>query len=376
MAIAVLLAQENNVLIHDICDDRVKKINQKKSTIVDNLIEDYLKTKNLSLRATLDKDEAYRDSDFIVVATPTDYNPDLNSFDTSSVDSVINDIFQREGDPFVVIKSTIPIGHTAYLQNKFNTKSICFSPEFLREGNALNDNLHPSRIIIGSHDSRAKEFVNILIDSSIKKDIKTLFMSSKEAEAIKLFSNSYLALRVSFFNELDSFSLLNNLDTKSIINGVCLDERIGDGYNNPSFGYGGYCLPKDTKQLLSNFKDVPQDIVGAIVASNETRKNLIVNIILNKNIKTIGFYKLSMKSGSDNHRSAAVIDIILKLKSSGKRIIIYEPMLSEHSYLDCEVINDIDNFKSSSGLIIANRISSDIENVKEIVFTRDIFNRD
>tara|TARA_B110000003_G_C16625674_1_gene524799 strand:+ start:641 stop:1819 length:1179 start_codon:yes stop_codon:yes gene_type:complete len=376
MAISVVLAQENNVLVYDLDAQRVKQINSKKSTIVDSLIQEYLDSKDLSLTATLNKDEAYENADFIIIATPTDYDPDDNKFNTSSVDSVVNDIFYKSRKPFIIIKSTVPIGHTEYLQDKFQTNSICFSPEFLREGKALHDNLYPSRIIIGSDDPRAKEFSDILSSAAIKRDVETLIMSSKEAEAIKLFSNSYLALRVSFFNELDSFSIVNNLNSKNIIDGVCLDERIGDGYNNPSFGYGGYCLPKDTKQLLSNFNRTPQNIISSIVTSNETRKDFMVKTILRTNSDTIGFYKLSMKKGSDNHRSAAVIDIISKLILADKKIIIFEPQIKESSFLNCEIINNLEEFKSSSQIIITNRMSPDIDDVKDKVFTRDIFNRD
>ena len=374
MAMATLLSQKNNVLVLDIDAEKINKINQKKSTVSDPLIEDFLSKKKLSLKATDCKKEAFKNRDFIIVATPTDYDPINNRFDTSSVDLVLNDIFNIDKDPFVIIKSTLPIGHTKNLQQQFKTKSICFSPEFLREGRALQDNLHPSRIIIGSEEKQAKEFVNVLIDAAITDKIKTLYVSSSEAEAIKLFSNTYLAMRVSFFNELDSYSLINNLNSKNIIDGVCLDERIGGGYNNPSFGYGGYCLPKDTKQLLSNFQKIPQNIIEAVIKSNETRKHLILKVIKEKNADVIGFYKLSMKKDSDNFRSAAVIDLIENLKLTNKKILIYDPEISESSFSNCKVIKSIDEFKKSSDLVIANRKSTEIEDISEKVFTRDIFN--
>ena len=376
MAMAVLLSQKNNVKIYDIDEDRIEKINKKKSTIKDNLIQEFLDTKNLSLKGTSNINDAFKDAAVVIIATPTDYDEDTNKFDTSSVDSTVSEILKRNTESFIVIKSTIPIGHTKHLIEKHNYSKICFSPEFLREGNALYDNLFPSRIIMGSNNKAAKEFSKVLKSAASNKDFETLFVKSEEAEAIKLFSNSYLALRVAFFNELDSFCLKKDLNSKNIIDGISLDKRIGSGYNNPSFGYGGYCLPKDTKQLLSNFKDVPQDIIGAIVNSNETRKDFIANIIFSLNIETVGFYRLSMKKGSDNYRFSAVLDIIKKLQSKGKRILIYEPILQGNSFYECEVIKDKEDFLTSSDLIIANRISSSLKDFEDKVFTRDIYNRD
>ena len=376
MAMAVLLSQKNNVKIYDIDEDRIEKINKKKSTIKDNLIQEFLDTKNLSLKGTSNINDAFKDAEVVIIATPTDYDEDTNKFDTSSVDSTVSEILKRNKESFIVIKSTMPIGHTKHLIEKHNYSKICFSPEFLREGNALYDNLFPSRIIMGSNNKAAREFSKVLKSAASNKDFETLFVKSEEAEAIKLFSNSYLALRVAFFNELDSFCLKKDLNSKNIIDGISLDKRIGSGYNNPSFGYGGYCLPKDTKQLLSNFKDVPQDIIGAIVNSNETRKDFIANIIFSLNIETVGFYRLSMKKGSDNYRFSAVLDIIKKLQSKGKRILIYEPILQGNSFCQCEVIKDKEDFLASSDLIIANRISSSLKDFEDKVFTRDIYNRD
>ena len=355
MSMSVLLAQKNSVITLDLDQERVNKINNKKSTIKDVDISAFLNDKDLDLRATLDFNEAIEFADIIVIATPTDYDSEANYFDTRSVDGVINEALKINNNALIVIKSTIPVGHTASLQKKFNNKDIIFSPEFLREGRALKDNLYPSRIIIGSDSKKARGFANLLNESTYKEDCETLHVDSSEAEAIKLFANSYLAMRVSFFNELDSYALKNDLDTLSIIKGVQLDQRIGSGYNNPSFGYGGYCFPKDTKQLLSNFDEVPQNIIRAIVESNETRKKYLSEIILNKNPKNIGIFKLAMKEGSDNFRMSAIQDIALYLKNKGMNILIYEPSIEDDFFEDYEVCNDIKKFKETSDIILTNR---------------------
>lgn len=373
MSLAVLLAQHNDVVVLDIVPERVHKINSKQSTIADAEIEDFLADKDLSLIATLDKQAAYEGASFVVVATPTNYDPDTKSFDTITVDSVVCDARQINADALVVIKSTIPVGHTKSLQEKYATDSIIFSPEFLREGQALKDNLYPSRIIVGSKLESAKAFANLLVEGAEKKNIEILLIHSTEAEAIKLFANTYLAMRVSFFNELDSYSLTHKLDTKSIINGVCLDERIGDGYNNPSFGYGGYCLPKDTKQLLANYDQVPQTLMQAIVSSNKVRKDFITEQILRLKPKTVGFYRLVMKEGSDNFRSSAIQGIMNRIKGRGIELVVYEPALTETLFYDSTVIEKLDDFKIISDVILANRMSADLLDVKSKVFSRDIF---
>ena len=373
MSISVLLSQDNNVTVLDIDEERVDKINRKISTVVDEDISNFLTNKKLSISATLNKELAYKNKDFIIIATPTNYDTELNTFDTSSVDSVVIEALQYSRNALIVIKSTLPIGHTSFLQKKYKNDQIVFSPEFLQEGTALKDNLYPSRIILGGNSKKCRLFGNLLQESAAKDDIKTLYMPSKEAEAIKLFANSYLAMRVSFFNELDSFSQINNLDTESIINGVCLDPRIGQGYNNPSFGYGGYCLPKDTKQLLSNFDKVPQNIIQAIVDSNKTRKDFISDKILKNHPKVVGFYRLIMKDGSDNFRSSAIQDIINRIKSEGIETIIYEPLLCKKNVDDFNVVDSLESFKKSSSIIIANRMSDELIDVKAKVFTRDIF---
>ena len=373
MSLAVLLGQNNNVMILDIDENRVRKINSRKSTIIDSDIEDFLTNKKLNLFATTDKIEAYKDADFIIIATPTNYDTDTNCFDTSSVDNVVFDALKNNSNALVVIKSTMPIGHTELLNQKHHTNRIVFSPEFLREGQSLRDNLYPSRIIIGSQLTSAKDFGNLLSEAAIKSDVDILYIPSSEAEAIKLLSNTYLAMRICFFNELDSFSLANNLDTKSIIDGVCLDDRIGKGYNNPSFGYGGYCLPKDTKQLLANYNQVAQSLIKAIVTSNDTRKDFIAEEILKNKPKVVGFYRLVMKLGSDNYRSSAVQGIIERIKAKDIEIIIYEPILQEEFFFDSPVITDIDEFKLKSDIIIANRVSSSLEDVNYKCFTRDIY---
>ena len=376
MSLAVLLAQHNDVVVLDVDPGRVDKINSKQSTVADAEIEAFLIEKQLSLTATLDKQVAYMGASFVVVATPTNYDPDNNRFDTSSVDSVVFDALELNEEAFVVIKSTLPVGHTKSLQKKHDTDRVIFSPEFLREGAALKDNLYPSRIIVGSQLEAGKSFSDLLIDAAEKKDIETLFIRSTEAEAVKLFANTYLAMRVSFFNELDSYALTHDLDTASIINGVCLDERVGEGYNNPSFGYGGYCLPKDTKQLLANYEQVPQTLIQAIVSSNKTRKDFIADSIIKLNPKVVGIYRLVMKQGSDNFRASAIQGIMKRIKAKGIEVVIFEPTYDEEEFFQSKVFESIDQFKSISDLIISNRASSDLDDVAEKVFTRDLFGSD
>ncbi len=376
MSLSVLLAQHNDVKLLDVDPKRISMVNKNQSTIKDTDIESFLSTKQLNLTATLDKKEAYRDASFIIVATPTDYNPDKYYFDTSSVDTVVADAIRLNKSALVVIKSTIPVGHTASLQEKFQTNRVIFSPEFLREGRALKDNLFPSRIIVGGKCEPSMRFANLLSKAAIKKKIKTLFTNSAEAEAIKLFANTYLAMRVSFFNELDSFSLVHDLDTESIIKGVCLDQRIGDHYNNPSFGYGGYCLPKDTKQLLANYAQVPQDLIQAIVSSNKTRKELIADSIIALKPKMVGIYRLTMKHSSDNFRTSAIQGVMKRIKEKGIPVVIFEPILEEEKFYNSMVLRDISEFKKISDIILTNRMSSELQDVKNKVFTRDVFNND
>ena len=373
MSLAVLLAQHNDVVVLDVNSSRVEKVNKKQSTVADAEIEAFLAEKELSLTATLDKQAAYKGASFVVVATPTNYDPDTNRFDTSSVDSVVGDALELNADALVVIKSTIPVGHLKSLQEKHATDRVIFSPEFLREGQALKDNLYPSRIIVGSQLEAGKAFANLLVEGAEKKDIETLFIRSTEAEAVKLFANTYLAMRVSFFNELDSYALAHDLDTKSIINGVCLDERIGDGYNNPSFGYGGYCLPKDTKQLLANYDQVPQTLIQAIVSSNTTRKDFIAEEILKLKPKTVGFYRLVMKEGSDNFRSSAIQGIMKRIKAKGIEVIVYEPELDSSEFFGSMVIKDLNDFKNTCDVIIANRMADCLKDVNSKCFSRDLF---
>ena len=373
LSLAVLLAQHNDVTILDIDGSQVDKVNSKQSTVVDNEIESFLTKKELSLFATLDKQIAYKDASFIVVATPTNYDPDTNRFDTSSVDSVVDDALSINTKALIVIKSTIPVGHTKWLQQKHQTNRVIFSPEFLREGQALKDNLYPSRIVVGSQLDVAKEFAGLLVQSAMKDDIETLFIRSTEAEAVKLFANTFLAMRVSFFNELDSYALAHDLDTKHIIKGVCLDQRIGDGYNNPSFGYGGYCLPKDTKQLLANYEQVPQNLIQAIVSSNVTRKDFVAEEILKLKPKIVGFYRLVMKEGSDNFRSSAIQGIMKRVKAKGIEVVIYEPSLNEDTFFGSRIIGNIDEFKRYSDIIVANRRSDVLEDVHAKCFSRDLF---
>jgi len=376
MSLAVLLAQHNEVVVLDVDPARVEKVNSKQSTVADAEIEAFLAEKELSLTAALDKQVAYKDANFVVVATPTNYDPDTNRFDTSSVDSVVGDALELNADALVVIKSTIPVGHTKSLQEKHGTDRVIFSPEFLREGQALKDNLYPSRIIVGSQCKAGAEFAGLLQQGAEKIDVDTLFVRSTEAEAVKLFANTYLAMRVSFFNELDSYSLTHELDTKSIINGVCLDDRIGAGYNNPSFGYGGYCLPKDTKQLLANYEQVPQTLIEAIVSSNTTRKDFIADSIIKFNPKVVGIYRLVMKQGSDNFRASAIQGIMKRLKAKGIEVVIYEPTYNEAEFFQSRVLESLDEFKNTSDIIISNRRSVELEDVEDKLFTRDLFGSD